>query len=309
MAQTASHPKQSTGEDLAGAELSAQLEVYRRELTGYCYRLLGGSFDADDAVQETLLRAWRSYDRFEGRSSLRTWLYRIATNVCFDQLGSSRAKRERPMGLGAAADPVEESLTMVLPEYAWVEPVPTEHVLPGASDPADTAVARESVRLAFVAALQHLPAKQRAVLILREVLRWPAAEVATLLDVGPARIWVDDVLESCGVPMPLRRTVMLLTSEILTNAVDHGQAPFTATVEVDLDRLRVGVRDSSTEQPELRDPAVTEFGGRGVQFLERLASRWGVDRHGGAPRPSHRHGPPREGRRTGKTVWFELDLG
>ncbi|MFD6447665.1 SpoIIE family protein phosphatase [Promicromonospora sp. NPDC060204] len=131
----------------------------------------------------------------------------------------------------------------------------------------------------------------------------------SLLDVGPARIWVDDVLESCGVPMPLRRTVMLLTSEVLTNAVDHGQAPFTATVEVDLDRLRVGVRDSSTVQPELRDPAVTEFGGRGVQFLERLASRWGVDRHGGAPRPSHRHGPPREGRRTGKTVWFELDLG
>jgi anti-sigma regulatory factor (Ser/Thr protein kinase) len=117
------------------------------------------------------------------------------------------------------------------------------------------------------------------------------------------------VLESCGVPMPLRRTVMLLTSEVLTNAVDHGQAPFTATVEVDLDRLRVGVRDSSTVQPELRDPTVTEFGGRGVQFLERLASRWGVDRHGGPARPSHRHGPAREGRRTGKTVWFELDLG
>ncbi|PUB28981.1 RNA polymerase ECF family sigma subunit [Promicromonospora sp. AC04] len=188
MAQTASHPKQSLGEDLAGAELSEQLEVYRRELTGYCYRLLGGTFDADDAVQETLLRAWRSYERFEGRSSLRTWLYRIATNVCFDQLGSSRAKRERPMGLGAAADPVEESLATVLPEYAWVEPVPTEHVLPGASDPADTAVARESVRLAFVAALQHLPAKQRAVLILREVLRWPAAEVATLLDTSVASV-------------------------------------------------------------------------------------------------------------------------
>ncbi len=130
----------------------------------------------------------------------------------------------------------------------------------------------------------------------------------SLCDVGPARIWVDDVLESCGIPMPLRRTVMLLTSEVLTNAVDHGQAPFTATVEVDMNRLRVGVRDSSTTQPELRDPTVTEFGGRGVQFLERLASRWGVDRHGG-PRPSHRQGGPREGRRTGKTVWFELDLG
>lgn len=188
MAQTASHPGQSAGEALAADDLSVQLEVYRRELTGYCYRLLGGAFDADDAVQETLLRAWRSYERFEGRSSLRTWLYRIATNVCFDQLGSSRAKRERPMGLGAAVDPVEEHLARVLPESAWVEPVPSDQVLPGANDPADTAVARESVRLAFVAALQHLPAKQRAVLILREVLRWPAAEVAALLDTSVAAV-------------------------------------------------------------------------------------------------------------------------
>jgi anti-sigma regulatory factor (Ser/Thr protein kinase) len=107
--------------------------------------------------------------------------------------------------------------------------------------------------------------------------------------------------------MPLRRTVMLLTSEVLTNAVDHGQAPFTATVEVDLKRLRVGVRDSSTVQPELRDPTVTEFGGRGVQFLERLASRWGVDRHGEPP-TTQRPGGARTSRRTGKTVWFELDL-
>lgn len=132
----------------------------------------------------------------------------------------------------------------------------------------------------------------------------------SLLDVGPARIWVDDVLESCGVPMPLRRTVMLLTSEVLTNAVDHGQAPFTASVEVDLERLRVGVRDSSTVQPELRDPAVTEFGGRGVQFLERLASRWGVDSHGNGSEGAAggRHGAARARRRAGKTVWFELDL-
>ncbi|MDR7383132.1 SpoIIE family protein phosphatase [Promicromonospora iranensis] len=129
----------------------------------------------------------------------------------------------------------------------------------------------------------------------------------SLCDVGPARIWVDDVLESCGVPMPLRRTVMLLTSEVLTNAVDHGQAPFTATVEVDMGRLRVGVRDSSTAQPELRDPTVTDFGGRGVQFLERLASRWGVDRHGESSTTQRRTGQ-RESRRTGKTVWFELDL-
>ncbi|GAA4719352.1 Histidine kinase-like ATPase domain-containing protein [Promicromonospora umidemergens] len=130
----------------------------------------------------------------------------------------------------------------------------------------------------------------------------------SLCDVGPARIWVDDVLESCGVPMPLRRTVMLLTSEALTNAVDHGQAPFTATVEVDMERLRVGVRDSSTAQPELRDPTVTDFGGRGVQFLERLASRWGVDRHGEPATTTPPRAGRRESRRTGKTVWFELDL-
>lgn len=129
----------------------------------------------------------------------------------------------------------------------------------------------------------------------------------SLGDVGPARIWVDDVLESCGVPMPLRRTVMLLTSEVLTNAVDHGQAPFTTTVEVDMQRLRVGVRDSSTAQPELRDPTVTDFGGRGVQFLERLAARWGVDRHGEQPATRDR-ARQRGSRRTGKTVWFELDL-
>lgn len=170
------------GAEKVAPELVAGLEKHRRELTGYCYRMLGGAFDAEDAVQETLLRAWRSYDRFEGRSSLRTWLYRIAGNVCLDMLGSSRARRERPMGLGAASPPREESLAAELPEERWIEPIPDDRVLPGPGDPADTAIARESVRLAFVAALQTLPAKQRAVLVLREVLRWPAQEVAELLE-------------------------------------------------------------------------------------------------------------------------------
>ncbi|WP_125772728.1 sigma-70 family RNA polymerase sigma factor [Antribacter gilvus] len=189
MAQTASTPTESTvSTGLRDGALTSALEAYRRELTGYCYRLLGGTFEADDAVQETMLRAWKSYDRFEGRSSLRTWLYRIATNVCFDQLGSSRSKRERPMGLGPSSAPALENFGDVLPEESWVEPVPDNHVLPGPGDPADTAVARESVRLAFVAALQHLPSRQRAVLILREVLRWPATEVATLLDTSVASV-------------------------------------------------------------------------------------------------------------------------
>ncbi|GAA1864718.1 sigma-70 family RNA polymerase sigma factor [Myceligenerans crystallogenes] len=183
MTQTAGiSPGSEAGTQEIDPELTTALEQHRRELTGYCYRMLGGAFDAEDAVQETLLRAWRSYDRFEGRSSLRTWLYRIAGNVCLDMLGSARAKRERPMGLGAASEPVVESLAAELPEERWIEPVPDDRVLPGPGDPADTAVARESVRLAFVAALQTLPAKQRAVLVLREVLRWPAQEVADLLE-------------------------------------------------------------------------------------------------------------------------------
>jgi RNA polymerase sigma-70 factor (ECF subfamily) len=178
----------SSGAERIDPELVAELEKHRRELTGYCYRMLGGAFDAEDAVQETLLRAWRSYDRFEGRSSLRTWLYRIAGNVCLDMLGSSRAKRERPMGLGAASAPVVDSLAAELPEERWIEPIPDDRVLPGPGDPADTAIARESVRLAFVAALQGLPPKQRAVLVLREVLRWSAQEVADLLETTVASV-------------------------------------------------------------------------------------------------------------------------
>ncbi|WP_435737893.1 sigma-70 family RNA polymerase sigma factor [Cellulosimicrobium sp. PMB13] len=171
----------------AREDLDVALAGYRRELTGYCYRMLGSAFEADDAVQETLLRAWRSYDRFEGRSSLRSWLYRIATNVCFDALGA-RKRRERPMGLGGPQPAEVENLGQVLPEETWVEPVPDDRVLPHDGDPAQVAVGRESIRLAFVAALQYLPPKQRAVLLLREVLRWQASEVAELLDTSVASV-------------------------------------------------------------------------------------------------------------------------
>ncbi|MFB8228942.1 sigma-70 family RNA polymerase sigma factor [Cellulosimicrobium sp. NPDC055967] len=168
-------------------DLDAVLAGHRREITGYCYRMLGSSFEAEDAVQETFLRAWRSYDRFEGRSSLRSWLYRIATNVCFDALGA-RKRRERPMGLGGPQAPEAENLGQVLPEETWVEPVPDDRVLPHDGDPAQVAVGRETIRLAFVAALQFLPPKQRAVLLLREVLRWQASEVAELLDTSVASV-------------------------------------------------------------------------------------------------------------------------
>ncbi len=158
----------------------AELETYRKELTGYCYRMLGSTFEAEDAVQDTMVRAWRGLDRFEGRSQLRSWLYRIATNVCLTML-EGRKRRARPMDLGPAST-ADVALPAPMGEDAWIEPVPDALVAPMDGDPADVALRRESIRLAFVAALQHLPPRQRAVLILREVLRWSAAEVAELLD-------------------------------------------------------------------------------------------------------------------------------
>ncbi|MEU4692966.1 sigma-70 family RNA polymerase sigma factor [Actinoplanes sp. NPDC023714] len=161
-------------------DIEAQLEAFRPELTGYCYRMLGSGFEAEDAVQDTMIRAWKGYQGFEGRSALRSWLYRIATNVCLTMLGSAQ-RRVRPMdlgpaGSGRATDPGEPR-----PEEIWVGPVPDERLFER-TDPAHVIAERESVRLAFVAALQLLPAKQRAVLILREVLAWSAQEVAELLD-------------------------------------------------------------------------------------------------------------------------------
>jgi RNA polymerase sigma-70 factor (ECF subfamily) len=169
-------------------QLDPRLLEHRRELTGYCYRMLGSSFDADDAVQETMVRAWRGLADFEGRSALRSWLYRIATNVCLDQL-SGRQRRALPMDLsGQPWQPVEHSLAARRPRTAWVEPVLDRQVIPDDADPAERAVAKESIRLAFIAALQHLPPRQRAVLILREVLRWKADEVAQLLDTTVASV-------------------------------------------------------------------------------------------------------------------------
>jgi RNA polymerase sigma-70 factor, ECF subfamily len=163
-----------------------QLEQHRAELTAYAYRMLGSSFEAEDAVQETLLRAWRSFDRFEGRSALRSWLYRIATNVCLDML-TGRERRARPMDL-APARSAETPLPEPLGEATWILPIPDDRVVPSGGDPADLAETRESIRLAFIAALQRLPARQRAVLILREVLRWRATEVAELLETSVASV-------------------------------------------------------------------------------------------------------------------------
>jgi RNA polymerase sigma-70 factor (ECF subfamily) len=163
---------------------ATELEPYRRELTGYCYRMLGSGFEAEDAVQETMIKALRAADSFEGRSSLRSWLYRIATNVCVD-MGRSVQRRARPMEMGPASPPDESYLGPLHHEVVWVTPIADQTV---AADPAEVAAERDSIRLAFVTALQHLPARQRAALLLCDVLRWPAAEAAELLDTTVAAV-------------------------------------------------------------------------------------------------------------------------
>lgn len=168
------------------SDLEQRLEHHRSELTAHCYRMLGSAFEAEDAVQDTMVRAWRNLDRFEGRAALRSWLYRIATNVCFDML-DGRKRRARPMDLEPARDP-ESVLDPGLPEVTWIEPIPDSVAVPSDGDPAEVAMARETIRLAFVAALQHLPPRQRAVLILCEVLRFKAAEVAELLQTSVASV-------------------------------------------------------------------------------------------------------------------------
>jgi RNA polymerase sigma-70 factor, ECF subfamily len=191
------------------------LEQYRRELTGYCYRMLGSGFEAEDATQETLVRAWRNAAKFEGRSSVRSWLYRIATNICIDMQRNVQ-RRARPIEMGPASPPDESFLGPVLPENTWITPIPDSSVEPANGDPAQIAVQRESIRLAFVTALQHLPARQRAALILCEVLRWQASEVAELLDTSVAAI--NSALQRA------RATLAALPSEPRPSALDETDA-------------------------------------------------------------------------------------
>jgi len=216
----------------AGEDLGATLEQYRSELTGYCYRMLASPFEAEDAVQETMIRAWRAHDRFEGRSALRSWLYRIATNVCLDML-NGRERRPRPMDLGPAGAPVFENLNIPA-EVTWLQPTPT---------PEDEALGRESVRLAFVAALQHLPPKQRAVLILSEVLRWQATEIGELLDTSVAS--VNSALQRARATLAARD----LSEGLLAEDVDRAllERYVKAFEDYDLDALTSLIHEDVTQ--------------------------------------------------------------
>jgi RNA polymerase sigma-70 factor (ECF subfamily) len=220
-----------------------ELELYRRELTGYCYRMLASPFEAEDAVQETMLRAWKALDRFEGRAALRSWLYRIATNVCLDMI-AGRERRARPMDLGPSSEPVVSNLN-ALPEVTWVEPAPEGLIVPD-GDPAEVTAARETVRLAFVAALQHLPPRQRAVLILCEVLRWKASEAAELLDTSVAS--VNSALQRARATLDASDLAAATTSPSVEQADAQLLARYVDAFErYDLDALTSLIHEDATQ--------------------------------------------------------------
>ena len=253
----------------APADVAGALEQYRVELTAYCYRMLG-SLDAEDAVQETFIRAWRGYEKFEGRAALRSWLYRIATNVCFDML-DGRKRRARPMDLGPAREPIVENLS-TLPEVTWIEPMPDGRVVPE-GDPADVTESRETIRLAFVAALQHLPPKQRAVLILCEVLRWKASEVAELLDTTVAS--VNSALQRARATLEASKVTPSTAAPSLESAdAELLQRYVDAFERYDMDALTSLIHEDATQSMppyELwlagRDDILTFWTGPGHQCL------------------------------------------
>jgi RNA polymerase sigma-70 factor (ECF subfamily) len=227
----------------AAGELESRFEAHRSELTAYCYRMLASPFEAEDAVQDTFIRAWRSYDRFEGRAALRSWLYRIATNVCLDML-SGRERRARPMDLGPAHAPVIENLN-VMPETTWIQPIP-DGLVALESDPADVAVGRETIRLAFVAALQHLPPRQRAVLILCEVLRWKAAEVAELLETSVAS--VNSALQRARATLEASNVSSTAPAPELDEAARELLVRYVKAFEAyDIDALTAVIHDDATQ--------------------------------------------------------------
>jgi RNA polymerase sigma-70 factor, ECF subfamily len=237
-------PERSAAATSASGELERQLEQHRAELTAYCYRMLASPFEAEDAVQETFLRAWRGIDRFESRAALRSWLYRIATNVCLDML-SGRQRRARPMDLGPAREPVEANRT-TLPEVTWIQPAPDELVVSEGADPAEVTAARETVRLAFIAALQNLPPRQRAVLILCEVLRWQASEVAELLETSVAS--VNSALQRARATLKANKVSASDAPPSVDDADEELLARYVAAFEAyDMDALTALIKEDATQ--------------------------------------------------------------
>ena len=251
MIECADQPiKEKPVSQLVADPTAVDLEEYRAELTGHCYRMLGSTFEADDAVQDTLVRAWQGMGRFEGRSSLRSWLFRIATNVCLDAL-RGRKRRALPMDLSAPVPVAVATPGEPLPENVWIEPISDRDAGLGGSDPAERVVAQDTIRLAFVAALQHLPARQRAVLLLREVLCWSAAEVAELLDTSVPS--VNSALQRARATLAARQVSSDSPAQPLGDAERDLLARYVSAFErYDIDGL-VGLlhHDASISMPPL----------------------------------------------------------
>ena len=217
-----------------------ELELHRVALTGHCYRMLGSAFDAEDAVQETMVRAWKGLNRFDGRASLKTWLYRIATNVCLDAL-SSRARRARPIEEGPMGTVDDELETR--PRTHWLEPLPDARFLPSDANPFETVALRQSTRLAFVAALQHLPSRQRAALLLSEVLGWSAQEVAESLDMSVTA--VNSALQRARATLAAK-DVSLLDEPLSDSQAQLLEKYVDAFHDYDVDALAALMREDAT---------------------------------------------------------------
>ena len=255
------------------ADFARLTDPFRAELLAHCYRMLGSVHDAEDQVQEALIRAWRSYDDFEGRASLRTWLYKIATNSCLRAL-ENRGRRPLPSGLGAPGADPDAPLAAGQGEVPWLEPIPDALAQGGSADPANVAVSRESLRLALIAALQYLPARQRATLILRDVLQWQASEVADLL--GTSTTAVNGLLLRARARLeqaaPVRDDIHEPAEPQQRALLDKYAAAFeNADVSALSQLLR---QDAIFEMP----PILTWFTGR--ERIERFLGTWVLARPG-----------------------------
>ncbi|MDT7803447.1 MAG: polymerase sigma-70 factor, subfamily [Actinomycetota bacterium] len=243
--------------------VTPDFEAFRRELLAHCYRMLGTPDEAEDVVQETYLRAWRSYDRFEGRASLRSWLYRIATNACLTAL-EQRGRRPLPSGLGAPATDPDAPPIAAEPGDLWPRPIPDALITPEDEDPAAIIAARDGVRLALIAGLQLLPPRQRAVLILREVLAFPASEVAEML--GTSVVAVKSTLQRARATLNTAPDVQELTEPEQRELLDRYM---TAFMNSDLNALEQVLRDDAVIEPV---PSRTWFAGKRtcVAFLRHV---------------------------------------